>query len=186
MPPGWIPHGGLKFSVALERLWARSRTPGAPQMGAGAGVKAADGWGSPPQFRDRPACGKQQFSGLESTFFPLTAPKVASPLCQRSWKCLWSGRRSRWGDLHRRGCEAIREGAQHPRGEHSTGQPPRRTGEPNACAQPVPPPPRSQPRPRCPRRDRPGRAPGRHRRGQQPGPAAPPAPVFDVAHLRGP
>lgn len=54
---------------AVGVLWALSRAPGAPQMGAGDGVRAAGRAGLPPQFRDRPVCGKRQFTGLESTFF---------------------------------------------------------------------------------------------------------------------
>lgn len=69
MLPGCFPHG------AWNSAWARSsgsavgpqQSSGSPADGAGAGVRAADGWGSPPQFRDRPVCGKQQFSGPKST-----------------------------------------------------------------------------------------------------------------------
>lgn len=121
-----LPH--LKASRAAARLHPargagiRPRSSGSPAEEAGAGVEVVDGWGSPPHFRDRPVCGKQQFTGLKSTFFLLLRyPELPVPAVpEEPEQRLERARRD--ADLHRRGSEAAREGAQHPQSEHSTGR----------------------------------------------------------------
>lgn len=111
---------------AVGVLRARLRAPGAPQTGAGDGVKAADGWGSPPQFRDRPVCGKQHFTGLEATFlFLLRHAKLPLPCARGAGAASGVGGEADGGictgEAAREGAQHPREGAQHPRAEHGTG-----------------------------------------------------------------